>query len=343
MVAAKQHGAEQVLPRGRRSRESDPGRRDRLGRAQRRARRVRRGDPARRDGGGRLLRARRHRLRHPVVQAGGRARGDLGSREARAAAYWNASVMESQSGSVAAAIPLAERALALLSEGENARNLARLRSQLGVMQLQSDPPLGSEALENLGRAATELAQCEASPVDVARNDVALARAFYQQGELSQARELARQTYDVTRDVAPLLAADARALEGQALAAEGAWPEAKAAYRDAVMTLTGVGRGPLGRSAVVGARRSPSRCRRRRSRSRRLPECCRLVRLAGQTILRRRQDALRRAARQQHQCASAEIESSRWPACAATSPEALSSPTSARTALPTPSRRDVDMC
>ena len=108
------------------------------------------------------------------------------------------------------------------------------------MQLQSDPPLGSEALENLGRAATELAQCEASPVDVARNDVALARAFYQQGELSRARELARQTYDVTRDVAPLLAASCRALEGQALAAEGAWPEAKAAYRDAVMTLTGVG-------------------------------------------------------------------------------------------------------
>jgi tetratricopeptide (TPR) repeat protein len=163
-----------------------------------------------------------------------------GSREARAAAYWNASVMESQSGSIAAAIPLAERALALLSEGENLRNLARLRSQLGVMQLQSDPPLGHEALDNLVRAAAELQECEASPVDVARNDVALARALYQQGELLQARELAARTYAATRDVAPLLAADARALEGQALAAEGAWPEAKAAYQDAVMTLTAVG-------------------------------------------------------------------------------------------------------
>ncbi len=163
-----------------------------------------------------------------------------GSREARAAAYWNASVMESQSGSIAAAIPLAERALALLSEGENVRNLARLRSQLGVMQLQSDPPLGSEALDNLARAAVEFAECEASPVDIARNDVALARALYQQGELMQARELAARTYAATREVAPLLAADARALEGQALAAEGAWPEAKAAYQDAVMTLTAVG-------------------------------------------------------------------------------------------------------
>jgi tetratricopeptide (TPR) repeat protein len=163
-----------------------------------------------------------------------------GSREARAAAYWNASVMESQSGSVAAAIPLAERALALLSEGENARNLARLRSQLGIMQLQSDPPLGADALENLGRAAVELKQCEGSPVDIARNDVALARALYQQGELSQARDLARHTYDDMRETAPLLAADARATEGQALAAEGDWTGAKAAYQDAVMTLTAVG-------------------------------------------------------------------------------------------------------
>lgn len=163
-----------------------------------------------------------------------------GSREARAAAYWNASLMESQSGSIAAAIPLAERALALLGEGENARNLARLRSQLGIMQLQSDPPLGPEALANLGRAAHEMEQCEASAVDISRNDVALARALYQQGEVEDARALARRTYQATRDIAPLLAADARALEGQALAAEGAWPEAKAAYQDAVMTLTAVG-------------------------------------------------------------------------------------------------------
>ncbi len=163
-----------------------------------------------------------------------------GSREARAAAYWNVSVMESQTGSVAAAIPLAERALALLGEGENDRNLARLRSQLGVMQLQSDPPMGAEALANLGRAAAELRECEASPIDVARNDVALARALFYQGELGDARTLASQTYDSAQGTAPLLAADARALEGQILAAEGAWVEAKAAYQDAVMTLTGVG-------------------------------------------------------------------------------------------------------
>ena len=51
----------------------------------------------------------------------------LGPPKARASAYWNASIMESERGSVAEAIPLAERALALLAEGSDGRNLARLR------------------------------------------------------------------------------------------------------------------------------------------------------------------------------------------------------------------------
>ena len=42
--------------------------------------------------------------------------------------------------SVADAVPLAERALALLAEGQDSRNLARLRSQLGTMQLELDTP-----------------------------------------------------------------------------------------------------------------------------------------------------------------------------------------------------------
>src|SRR5699024_1106795 len=40
----------------------------------------------------------------------------LSSSTARAAAYWNASAFEFERGSVADAVPLAERALALLSE-----------------------------------------------------------------------------------------------------------------------------------------------------------------------------------------------------------------------------------
>ena len=48
----------------------------------------------------------------------------LDSPVARASAYWNASVFEAGRGAVRDAIPLAERALALFAEGQDARNLA---------------------------------------------------------------------------------------------------------------------------------------------------------------------------------------------------------------------------
>ncbi len=53
----------------------------------------------------------------------------LDSSGARAAAYWNASVFESEHGSVSNAVAMAERALALMSEGPDARNVARLRTR----------------------------------------------------------------------------------------------------------------------------------------------------------------------------------------------------------------------
>ena len=64
----------------------------------------------------------------------------LGSPKARASAYWNASVMQARRGDVAAAVPLAERALALMGEGQDSRNLARLRGEVGRLQLELDPP-----------------------------------------------------------------------------------------------------------------------------------------------------------------------------------------------------------
>lgn len=165
---------------------------------------------------------------------------EFGSPAARAAAYWNASLMESQRGAVVAAIPLARKALALLGEGQDARNLARLRSALGIMQLRLDPPEIADAEENLKRASRELLSSSASPLDIARNEVALARALYMAGDLSEARDLAHRTYIDTVGLAPLIAADARALEGQAAAGQGDVTHANDAYRDAILILTGVG-------------------------------------------------------------------------------------------------------
>ena len=69
--------------------------------------------------------------------------------------------MESERGLVSEAIPLAERALALLAEGQDGRNLARLRTVLADMQLQLDPPEVAEAQRQLDLAATELRESSA--------------------------------------------------------------------------------------------------------------------------------------------------------------------------------------
>jgi transcriptional regulator with XRE-family HTH domain len=164
----------------------------------------------------------------------------LQSPVARAAAYWNASVFEAEQGSVANAVPLAERALALLSEGQDTRNLARLRTALGTMQLQLDPPDVSEAQQHLSKAAEELLWSSASPIEIARNELALARAHYLDGDLGRADETCAQVITIARDEAPILAADAQSLSGQIAAAHGDAEGAKTAYRSAVFLLTGVG-------------------------------------------------------------------------------------------------------
>jgi transcriptional regulator with XRE-family HTH domain len=163
-----------------------------------------------------------------------------GSPQARAAAYWNASMVEHEQGATGRAVALAKRALALLGEGQDTRNVARLRTQLAIMQLQLDPPAVKEASKNLQRSARELSESSASIVDVVRNKVAQARAKYLAGDASGARKHAREGFNESREIAPLLAADARALEGQAAAAEGDIEAAKALFKEAVYLLTSVG-------------------------------------------------------------------------------------------------------
>jgi len=168
-----------------------------------------------------------------------RAEG-LASPAARAAAYWNASVFESSRGSAANAVPLAERALALMAEGQDTRNLARLRMQLGIMQLQLDTPDVTEAQQNLELAHDELVWSSASAVDLARNALARARAHYLDGNMTRAEDICAEVIATMSDEAPVLAADAQALAGQAAAARGDAEGAKAAYRSAVFMLTAAG-------------------------------------------------------------------------------------------------------
>jgi tetratricopeptide (TPR) repeat protein len=164
----------------------------------------------------------------------------LDSSTARASAYWNASIFESERGSVGNAVMMAERALSLLAEGQDSRNLARLRTQIGMMQLELDPPAVADAHHYLEKAAEELPWSGASPVEIAQNELTRARAFLLEGRLDMAETICRSTFEVANGDAPSFAASARAVLGQILAANGDTEAAKSMYRQAVFFLTGAG-------------------------------------------------------------------------------------------------------
>ncbi|MCY4726594.1 helix-turn-helix transcriptional regulator [Nocardioides sp. STR2] len=164
----------------------------------------------------------------------------LDSPRARASAYWNASVMQANRGDIVAAVPLAERALSLLSEGQDARNLARLRTEVGRLQLELDPPAVDEARENLTRAVTEMEWSSASPTDRAWTLLGLARAAYLSGELEQARDLIGEVEVTSSGHAPLAEAEALTLAGRTCAAEGRMDEAATFYQQAVLRLSAIG-------------------------------------------------------------------------------------------------------
>ncbi len=164
----------------------------------------------------------------------------LGSPTARASAYWNASAMQARRGDIHNAAPLAERALALLSEGQDTRNLARLRTELGRLQLALDPPDVERARENLEKAADELDWSSAAPVDRAWTQLGLARARFLAGDLAGSRELSMQVHEISDGHAPLAGAEAKALEGQTYAAEGDMTTAAETYRQAVLLLSAIG-------------------------------------------------------------------------------------------------------
>lgn len=165
---------------------------------------------------------------------------EMASPMAKAMAYWNSSAIESMRGDAAAALPMTRRALAVLEASDDARNIARLRTQLGIQQLLLDPPEPTEALDLLSQAAEELGLTGAGPVDLADNRLAQARARFLLGDTETARRQASETSAAVRTSLPMVAADAYALLGQIAAHEGALDSARSHFQEAVLLLSGLG-------------------------------------------------------------------------------------------------------
>lgn len=162
-----------------------------------------------------------------------------GTRRARGAAYWNASLLAEESGRLGEALSLAERALALFSEGEDLRSLARLRTAYAWLLLHQDPPAASKA-EQLLMTAREALSDVGSEVDLAYCDTELARARLAQGDPQRAVELAERSLQELGTEQRLEAARARLVLGQAQLASGEQDGALFAYLRASEDLRSIG-------------------------------------------------------------------------------------------------------
>jgi transcriptional regulator with XRE-family HTH domain/predicted negative regulator of RcsB-dependent stress response len=186
-----------------------------------------------------ILRGDLHKAARLCADAVRRA-DELSSARARAGAYWNASVVHAERGDIAAAAPMASRALALLMEGTDSRNLARLRTLLGELQLQMDPPEIDEARQNLERAREEMSGSSASEIDIAIAEIRIAQSHLLAGEPTQALEMVNLAHGGLGERAVGARAEALVVRGQALAAIGESREAHASYVEAMHVLTAAG-------------------------------------------------------------------------------------------------------
>ena len=166
----------------------------------------------------------------------------LDSTVARASAYWNASVFESERGSVGNAVVMAERALALMAEGQDARNLARTAVDGRFDAARARPARRSRRRTGTwtrrpkscrGAAPARWRSRTTSWLEPARS--------YLEGEMERAEEICLATFEVANSEAPRARGERRARSSaRSRHARGDAEGAKTSFRQAVFFLTGAG-------------------------------------------------------------------------------------------------------
>jgi transcriptional regulator with XRE-family HTH domain len=165
----------------------------------------------------------------------------LGTPRARGAAYWNAAVLAGELGDKGDAVRLIERALALFGEGEDDRNLARLRNAYATLLVRDDPQQAGPAVELLRTARAQLLKA-GSDVDVAYCETELSRALVLVGDPDEAVLQARSALARLDAGLRLEAARARTALAYALAAAGDADTARTEYLTAATALHVLGAG-----------------------------------------------------------------------------------------------------
>jgi tetratricopeptide (TPR) repeat protein len=154
---------------------------------------------------------------------------------ARASAYWNASIVARRAGDPKA-LPLAEKALAILGELEDGKRLAQMRLQIGILLVTAPEPDFARAEHELLQARVALVETGASAASVSRCDGALALVFVGAGDLDGAWESGLRAREAASE-APLALAHAEAALGRVALARRDEAEARRRFGSAAAALT----------------------------------------------------------------------------------------------------------
>jgi tetratricopeptide (TPR) repeat protein len=163
----------------------------------------------------------------------------IGSPRALMAVYWNAAFVAESRGEFEVGLKLVERAIALLGEENDPRNLSRLRYTYALFLLNAHPERAQEAREVLQRAERELEATSASTVDMAWCITYEARTELVLGHPVEAAALARRATDLLQNTAGLAIAQAYTVLGEACSQLDRREEAVSALSEAVGYLEGM--------------------------------------------------------------------------------------------------------
>jgi tetratricopeptide (TPR) repeat protein len=142
-----------------------------------------------------------------------------GAPHSRGAAYWNAALLAESRGQIGEALSLVDRALALLGESDDRRNLARLRVCYAWLLLQQQPPEAEHALDLLDGVADEI-RMHGGAIDLGYYATERARALLALGRLDEARAAALDSLARLGDQPRIESARARLLLGRILREQG---------------------------------------------------------------------------------------------------------------------------
>jgi transcriptional regulator with XRE-family HTH domain len=159
----------------------------------------------------------------------------VGSRAGQGSIYWNAAIVAEARGDVDQAARYSSRALGHLSEGDDTRDLSRLRVACAWLWLRLDDPLVHRAISELDRARPELERC-GSPVDLAYWCTARSQAELLAGQAAASVRYAEEALEHLATNTGIESCQARIMLGDALRAAGDAEGSLAAYRVAAAEL-----------------------------------------------------------------------------------------------------------